>query len=71
MDFPIRGLPQGFFRKEMWAHLPLKYRLIPVEPPAQPCVLCLLCLSVDVGGGSVMLPLCTLYSVLYSVYSVY
>ena len=24
--------------------------------------------SVDVGGGSVMLPLCTLYPVLYTVY---
>ena len=36
-----------------------------------PSLVCCVCrvFSVDVGGGSLMLPLCTLYSVLYSVYS--
>ena len=69
MDFPIRGLPQGFFRKEMWAHLPLKYRFVLSPLPSLVCCVCRV-FSVDVGGGSVMLSLCTLYSVLYSVYSV-
>ena len=58
---------RGFFRKEMWAHLPLKYRFVLSPLPGLVCCVYRV-FSMDVGGGSVMLPLCTLYSVLYSVY---
>ena len=70
MDFPIRGLPQGFIRMEMWAHLPLKYRFVLSPLPGLVCCVCRV-FSMDVGGGSVMLPLCTLYCILYTLYSVY